>query len=683
MKNTTNNFIAGKTKENLSIWKTITSDEWILNTIKGCRVELTEKPKQKFVPTPLKFSNEEADKIQKELNRFLLNRIIEPAMEDTQDEFISNIFIRPKKDGRVRIILNLKLFNEKYVDKFHFKMETLRSAIQAIRKNGYMASIDISDAYYSVNIHESDRKYFRFWFNGVKYQFTALVMGYSCSPRIWTKLMKPVFAYLRSKGHTSVYFIDDSWLFGDTFHSCLTNVRDSVSLMDNLGLTINLSKSVTLPCTNIVFLGFILCSKTLTIRLTPEKKDDIVSLCKNMLCTKRTTIRCFAKMIGKLNAAEPGVQHATLHIRPLEKVKEHNLKIHRGNFDKFMNVPKTVHASLQWWITSVKSSYKNVLLENPGVIIYTDASQKMYGAYNETHKIKTSGFWSLSEQKLHINELELRACELGVLAFCNNFTNVHIKIYTDNTTSCSYINKYGGKIESLDIIARRLWFWCMDRNIYLSASHVAGVSNTEADRLSRMGNDDIEWALDPNIFSEIFKIFPTMTIDLFASRLNAKLSLYVSRYPDANACAVDAFSFKWVDKLFYIFAPFSLLGRILQKIEQDETQAIIIAPVWPAQAWWPTLTNLIRGPCFLLPKTKEILRLEHKPTLTYPLTKTRLIVFNISGRRYESRAYQMKLKNSSSSLGEEAPGNNITRILKNGFITAIGKQIPLNPIYRL
>ena len=176
-----------------------------------------------------------------------------------------------------------------------------------MRKDCYFASVDLSDAYYSIRIREQDRKFFRFIFNGIKYQFTALVMGYSCSPRIWTKLMKPVFAYLRSLGHVSVYFIDDSCLFGETYQFCLFNVQDTVHLMDNLGLTLNQRKSVLVPCRKIVFLGFVLCSESMTVRITPKKCHDIINLCKSFLNTQRTTIHNFAKLIGKLNAAEPGV----------------------------------------------------------------------------------------------------------------------------------------------------------------------------------------------------------------------------------------------------------------------------------------------------------------------------------------------------------------------------------------
>ena len=353
-----------------------------------------------------------------ELKRFLNCGIIELSDDKSDDEYISNIFIRPKKDGRVRFILNLKLFNSLYVEKCHFKMESLRSALNAMRKDCYFASVDLLDAYYSIQMRKQDRKFFRFIFNGIKYQFTALVMGYSCSRRIWTILMKLVFAYLRSLGHVSVYFIDDSCLFGETYQSSLFNVQHTVHLMDNLGLTLNQKKSVLVPCKKVVFLGFVLCSESMTVRIKLEKCHDIINLCKSFLNTQRTTIRNFAKLIGKFNAAEPGVQHATLFIKPLEKVKETELPRHRGNFDSYMNVPRAIHYILNWWIDNIGLCYKHITLNPPHITIYTDASLQMYGAYDATNDSRTQGFWSSADQSLHINMLEMKACEIGIHTFC-------------------------------------------------------------------------------------------------------------------------------------------------------------------------------------------------------------------------------------------------------------------------
>ena len=99
-----------------------------------------------------------------------------------------------------------------------------------------------------------------------------------------------------------------------------------------------------------------------------------------------------------------------------------------------------------------------------------------------------------------------------------------------------------------------------------------------------------------------------MAVDLFASRLNSKLDKYISLRPDPNALAVDAFSYNWTDKLFYINPPFSLMAKVLQKMVLDSTEAVVVAPK-STQAWWASLQHMVSRPCFLLPKSQNILYL--------------------------------------------------------------------------
>lgn len=95
---------------------------------------MEDLPKQVHIPNPIKFTSEEQLKINSEIDRLLECKIIEKVSTTENNEYISNIFFRPKKDGKVRIILNLKNFNF-FLEKIHFKMETLQSAINAMRKD--------------------------------------------------------------------------------------------------------------------------------------------------------------------------------------------------------------------------------------------------------------------------------------------------------------------------------------------------------------------------------------------------------------------------------------------------------------------------------------------------------------------------------------------------------------------
>ena len=69
-------------------------------------------------------------------------------------------------------------------------------------------------------------------------------------------------------------------------------------------------------------------------------------------------------------------------------------------------------------------------------------------------------------------------------------------------------------------IARNIWLWCIDKQIWLTAAHIPGKKNVEADRESRVFSDNKEWMIRSDIFQQITNIWGEPSIDLFASRLN-------------------------------------------------------------------------------------------------------------------------------------------------------------------
>ena len=77
-----------------------------------------------------------------------------------------------------------------------------------------MASLDLSDAYYSINIDKHDRKFLRFKGGGVLYEYTCLPNGLTRDPRTFTKVLKPIFASLQEKGHSCFGYFDDTIING-------------------------------------------------------------------------------------------------------------------------------------------------------------------------------------------------------------------------------------------------------------------------------------------------------------------------------------------------------------------------------------------------------------------------------------------------------------------------------------
>ena len=160
-----------------------------------------------------------------------------------------------------------------------------------------------------------------FYWQGRFYEYQRLPNGYAQAPLLFTKLLKPPFAMLRRQGFLSVVYLDDSYLQGDSYSSCLRNITATTSLLTALGFKINHKKSVLTPTQTIKFLGFLLDSVQMIISLTAERKVHILAVSKSLLGNNLLKIRNVTSGIDSLVAALPGVSHGALHYRDLESQK--------------------------------------------------------------------------------------------------------------------------------------------------------------------------------------------------------------------------------------------------------------------------------------------------------------------------------------------------------------------------
>lgn len=186
---------------------------------------------------------------------------------------------------------------------------------------------------------------------------------------------------------------------------------------------------------------------------------------------------------------------------------------------------------------------------------------------------------------LHIDCLELLAVFHAVRAFAKDKKQMMIQIHLDNTTAVAYVNHLGGT-KSLDLrsIAVQLGDWCLQKHLFLIASHIRGVSNTRADLLSRTVIDGHDWQMNPEIFRRIESLWSSLLVDLFASRVSRQTERFFSWKPDPLAEAVDAFSLDWTTFTGYANPPWSLVGRCIQQILNQGATIVFITPLWPTQA---------------------------------------------------------------------------------------------------
>ena len=99
--------------------------------------------------------------INSEIQKLLDKGVIVQCDRESYD-FVSTVFTREKKDGSSRTILNLKYLNE-FVSYRYFKTESLidvSNISKTMKKDVWMASIYLKDAFFTVPVQISHQKYF-------------------------------------------------------------------------------------------------------------------------------------------------------------------------------------------------------------------------------------------------------------------------------------------------------------------------------------------------------------------------------------------------------------------------------------------------------------------------------------------------------------------------------------------
>ena len=612
-----NSFQAGAISSKLQNWQDLTSDTSILQTVAGLPIDfINSPPPQRNLHNGDHFSKMEHAFIQKELIRLEKLGVIKKSVHET-GEYISPVFLTPKSDGGFRLILNLKELN-RFCPYVHFKMDTIDKVLTLVTRNCFFGKIDIKDAYYSVKIAESFKKYLKFCYGGILYQFTCLPNGLSEGPRKFTKLLKPPLAFLRQAQCIVSGYIDDLITLGHSFQKSFENIVKIVKLFKKLGFVLHPEKSVFIPVQIIEYLGFVINSISMIITLTEKRKKRIKNLCNTLLSQEHCIIRDVAKLLGYFSSSFVAVRFGKLHYRNLERNKIAALQRNQGNFDASMTLSSDAKSDIIWWEKNIIESSNEIYNGLPAITLTTDACPTGWGAV--TRGNRTSGIFSAFEQDQHINVLELKAVLFGLKALIP-YTNTHIKVLSDNTTTVHCINNMGScKSIECDLITTDIWEWTRVTNNWLIASHIPGVFNEEADIESRKNEFRLEWKLDKNVFDDIMQHFSFHPdIDLFASRLNTQLPKFVSFRPDPEALHVNAFTISWEGQNVYIFPPFSCIGKVIQKMNNENVSAVLVVPNRPNQPWYPCLMNIIADEPLIIHSSAKHLHLPSDPSQTHPL----------------------------------------------------------------
>ncbi len=242
--------------------------------------------------------------------------MVPPALSESG--FYSRYFLVPKKDGGLRPILDLRCLNHALMRR-PFRMITLKQILSQIRTGDWFCSLDLKDAYFHIQIAPHHRRFLRFAFEGVAYQYAVLPFGLSLAPRTFTNCMDAALSTLRQMGIRILNYLDDWLILAQSEVELLSHRTLILSHLERLELRVNFAKSALSPSQRVSFLGTVLDSAHMRAVIVPERALAIQKLTATFKSGTARPLKAFQRMLGLMAAASPVLQLGLLRMRPLQR----------------------------------------------------------------------------------------------------------------------------------------------------------------------------------------------------------------------------------------------------------------------------------------------------------------------------------------------------------------------------
>ena len=543
--------------------------------------------------------------LDQEVKSLLEKGAITPV-DDNSPGYYSRLFTVPKKTGDWRPVLDLSQLNT-YLRRISFKMESIKNIRLDIQPGDWATSIDLKDAYFHILVHPKRRPFLRFVWKDQTFQFKALPFGLSLAPYIFTKITTELAAILRAQGIRFRVYLDDWLNLASTESQCRSDLQQILTISEQLGFRVNLSKSDLNPSQTFEYLGVRFDTLNFVCSPTERRISALLKSLHELITLKEISLRQCLRVLGVMESMASLIPLARCYKRPLQR--EVRLRFaDLTNLDARVQTGPWLRLALNQWLDP-RWIHSTVPIRPlpPQVFLHTDASTRGWGAHCQFGIV--SGVWPQIRLQDHINRLELLAVWLALKHFESQLQGKWVTVLSDNSVCLAYIRNQGGThSQSLSLLAESLLIWSHQKSITLTTEFIPGKMNVVADQLSRRGQIlPTEWTIAHSVLDTLWLVWEKPHIDLFATEYTARLPVYISPVRDPRAFARNAFSLSWENMLAYAYPPTKLIPKVLAKFRTDRPDLVLITPGWPTQPWFAELLQLSHEPPRPLRLKKETL----------------------------------------------------------------------------
>ena len=430
---------------------------------------------------------------------------------DSQPQCVHSLGAVTKSNGKLRPITDCSRPDGASINNFMestfepFSYNSVEDAVDVLEKESFMAVVDVSSAYRSVNVLADQTK-----FQGLSWDFGdgplwlldhRLCFGLRCAPNIYNAISDFIVKIARSWGASKVInYLDDFLVISDTASSCLherTLVTNAITI---LGASVSWKK-VTDPSKITTFLGITIDSSLMELSLPMAKVEKLQGFIQGLL-DKGTATKKELEKVGGL------VSHCSYVVRGGRTFSRRifDLAASYSRASRAVPLDEAIRADFQWWLSFCQTFNGRACIIRGlhPVPLYSDSSFLGFGAWvgldwlyglwadDTYHSPLPVGCGHLEGPPRfdippkNINVYELWPVVIGIKRWAPYFRNARIHVITDNMQVLAMLNT-GRSSNKLCMSWLREIFWtCFINNSDVYASYIRSEDNILADALSRV-----------------------------------------------------------------------------------------------------------------------------------------------------------------------------------------------------
>lgn len=382
-----------------------------------------------------------------------------------------------------------------------FRYPSLGDALRVVKRNGYIASGDVSRYFHSFPLAIDGRYYWVVEYGGIYWTYARCCFGHTACPYYASTWSAEFRQWAMAAGLDPAFMVDDWMICEDSLEKAQAGMRILSKIFEDCGFSMSIEKFQIGK--QLVFIGVLIDSETMTMRFEGTQARGMrlqMQSYLELLCRgKHIDHGTIRHVCGKLNWYSEIVQSGRMHIRPWWTYQRNGAETYGTTMLKLVQ-------DTQWWINLLQTwednrsgqvEYKILTAEeiqdNPRAMLImqsdasgTDGFGYYYSYLGDQEMQYTSKRWNPPLRiEEHSHKFELLALDDFLTTDCDAQDAVLVWL-TDNEGAAWTVNKGRCSDDQSAAVLTNILQQCDQRRLQIIALWVPREENQFADYLSHL-----------------------------------------------------------------------------------------------------------------------------------------------------------------------------------------------------